>query len=165
MTKSVKWVFTQETDFDSSTVASVKFKWWLDGSYEGSASGKGKTTASGQYPETGTYAAKLLIGSGDTISCAPLQVVVAPITGCECTTESTSVSFGDKAVWEISGCESDLGISQYTWSAIVGEVSSTWTRAEATLSSEMNIVIPSVEVSNDNGSYLSVSCPEVLAWE
>lgn len=165
MTKSVKWIFTQETDFDSATVASVKFKWWLEGSYEVSASGKGKTSVSGQYPKTGSYEAKLLIGSGDTISCAPLQVVVAPITGCQCTAENEIVSIGDKAVWQISGCESDLGISQYTWSAFVGEVSPIWTRAEATLSSEMKLVIPKVEVSNDNGSYLLVDCPAVIALE
>ena len=165
MTQKATWVFTQTTAFDSAIVNTYKFKWWIDGSYEESGSGKGMTTISGQYPKTGSYTAKLLIGDGDTIACAPaLQVVVAPITDCECTAAKTSIDHSaanPTASWTISGCQSILGISSYTWSS---DVQSSWATATAKLSSAGESVTPTVEVENDNGSYLKVTCQTVTAY-
>ncbi len=163
MTGYGTWVFTQTSPEDTSAADDLKFKWILDGSYQETASGTGKRSVTAQYPKTGTFVAKLSIAGGDTITCAPLTVTVAPITGCECTVDKETVDVSDGyelVTWEISGCESKLGISDYTWS---DEVNSTWTSATLTFKSAGQSVTPTVAVSNDNGSYLEVTCPTVTS--
>ena len=163
MTQWATWVFTQTSPADTSVASSLKFKWMIEGSYQGTGSGKGLRNVSGQYPETGTYIARLSIDGGDTITCSPLTVTVAPITGCKCTASAETVDVSNGYVlanWNISGCESLLGISSYTWSS---DVSPTWVDASLTFTAAGQSVTPTVTVSNDNGSYLEVTCPTVTA--
>lgn len=163
MTQWATWVFTQTSPADTSVASSLKFKWIIEGSYQGTGSGKGLRNVSGQYPETGTYIARLSIDGGDTITCSPLTVTVAPITGCKCTASAETVDVSNGYVlanWNISGCESLLGISSYTWSS---DVSPTWVDASLTFTAAGQSVTPTVTVSNDNGSYLEVICPTVTA--
>ena len=163
MTQWATWVFTQTSPADTSVASSLKFKWIIEGSYQGTGSGKGLRNVSGQYPEKGTYIARLSIDGGDTITCSPLTVTVAPITGCKCTASAETVDVSNGYVlanWNISGCESLLGISSYTWSS---DVSPTWVDASLTFTTAGQSVTPTVAVSNDNGSYLEVICPTVTA--
>lgn len=163
MTQWATWVFTQTSPADTSVASSLKFKWMIEGSYQGTGSGKGLRNVSGQYPEAGTYIARLSIDGGDTITCSPLTVTVAPITGCKCTASAETVDVSNGyalAKWNISGCESLLGISSYTWSS---DVSPTWVDASLTFTAAGQSVTPTVTVSNDNGSYLEVICPTVTA--
>lgn len=163
MTQWATWVFTQTSPADTSVASSLKFKWIIEGSYQGTGSGKGLRNVSGQYPEAGTYIARLSIDGGDTITCSPLTVTVAPITGCKCTASAETVDVSNGyalANWNISGCESLLGISSYTWSS---DVSPTWVDASLTFTTAGQSVTPTVTVSNDNGSYLEVTCPTVTA--
>ena len=163
MTQWATWVFTQTSPADTSVASSLKFKWMIEGSYQGTGSGKGLRNVSGQYPEAGTYIARLSIDGGDTITCSPLTVTVAPITGCKCTASAETVDVSNGyalAKWNISGCESLLGISSYTWSS---DVSPTWVDASLTFTAAGQSVTPTVTVSNDNGSYLEVTCPTVTA--
>ena len=163
MTQWATWVFTQTSPADTSVASSLKFKWIIEGSYQGTGSGKGLRNVSGQYPETGTYIARLSIAGGDTITCSPLTVAVAPITGCKCTASAETVDVSNGyglANWNISGCESLLGISAYTWSS---DVNPTWANASLTFTAAGQSVTPTVAVSNDNGSYLEVTCPTVTA--
>lgn len=163
MTQWATWVFTQTSPADTSVASSLKFKWIIEGSYQGTGSGKGLRNVSGQYPETGTYIARLSIDGGDTITCSPLTVMVAPITGCKCTASAETVDVSNGyalANWNISGCESLLGISSYTWSS---DVNPTWVNASLTFTAAGQSVTPTVAVSNDNGSYLEVTCPTVTA--
>ena len=163
MTQWATWVFTQTSPADTSEASSLKFKWIIEGSYQGTGSGKGLRNVSGQYPETGTYIARLSIDGGDTITCSPLTVTVAPITGCKCTASAETVDVSNGYVianWNISGCESLLGISAYTWSS---DVNPTWVNASLTFTAAGQSVTPTVAVSNDNGSYLEVTCPTVTA--
>lgn len=163
MTQWATWVFTQTSPADTSVASSLKFKWIIEGSYQGTGSGKGLRNVSGQYPETGTYIARLSIDGGDTITCSPLTVTVAPITGCKCTASAETVDVSNGYVlanWNISGCESLLGISSYTWSS---DVSPTWVDASLTFTAAGQSATPTVTVSNDNGSYLEVTCPTVTA--
>lgn len=163
MTQWATWVFTQTSPADTSVASSLKFKWIIEGSYQGTGSGKGLRNVSGQYPDTGTYIARLSIAGGDTITCSPLTVTVAPITGCKCTASAETVDVSNGyglANWNISGCESLLGISAYTWS---NDVNPTWANASLTFTAAGQSVTPTVAVSNDNGSYLEVTCPTVTA--
>lgn len=163
MTQWATWVFTQTSPADTSVASSLKFKWIIEGSYQGTGSGKGLRNVSGQYPETGTYIARLSIDGGDTITCSPLTVTVAPITGCKCTASAETVDVSNGYVlakWNISGCESLLGISSYTWSS---DVSPTWVDASLTFTAAGQSATPTVTVSNDNGSFLEVTCPTVTA--
>ena len=163
MTQWATWVFTQTSPADTSVASSLKFKWIIEGSYQGTGSGKGLRNVSGQYPETGTYIARLSIDGGDTITCSPLTVTVAPITGCKCTASAETVDVSNGyalAKWNISGCESLLGISSYTWSS---DVNPTWVDASLTFTTAGQSATPTVTVSNDNGSYLEVTCPTVTA--
>ena len=163
MTQWATWVFTQTSPADTSVASSLKFKWIIEGSYQGTGSGKGLRNVSGQYPETGTYIARLSIDGGDTITCSPLTVTVAPITGCKCTASAETVDVSNGyalANWNISGCESLLGISSYTWSS---DVSPTWVDASLTFTAAGQSATPTVTVSNDNGSFLEVTCPTVTA--
>ena len=163
MTEYATWTFTQTSPQDTSVASDLKFKWVLEGSYQETASGTGKRTTTAQYPKVGVFTAKLSIDGGDTITCSPLTVTVAPITGCECTasTETVDVSDGYALVtWNVSGCKSLLGISSYTWSS---NVSATWQQASLTFTTPGESVTPTVAVSNDNGSYLEVTCPTVTS--
>jgi len=163
MTQWATWIFTQTSPADTSVASSLKFSWIIEGSYQGKGSGKGLRNVSGQYPEAGTYIAKLSIDGGDTITCTPLKVEVAPITGCECTASAETVDVSDGYVlakWNISGCESLLGISAYTWSSDVNPI---WTDASLTFTTAGQSVTPIVTVSNDQGSSLEVTCPTVTA--
>lgn len=163
MTQWATWVFTQTSPADTSVASSLKFKWMIEGSYQGTGSGKGLRNVSGQYPEAGTYIARLSIDGGDTITCSPLTVTVAPITGCKCTASAETVDVSNGyalAKWNISGCESLLGISSYTWSS---DVNPTWVDASLTFTAAGQSATPTVAVSNDNGSYLEVTCPTVTA--
>jgi hypothetical protein len=163
MTQWATWVFTQTSPADTSVASSLKFKWMIEGSYQGTGSGKGLRNVSGQYPEAGTYIARLSIDGGDTITCSPLTVTVAPITGCKCTASAETVDVSNGyalAKWNISGCESLLGISSYTWSS---DVSPTWVDASLTFTAAGQSATPTVTVSNDNGSFLEVTCPTVTA--
>ena len=163
MTQWATWVFTQTSPADTSVASSLKFKWMIEGSYQGTGSGKGLRNVSGQYPEAGTYIARLSIDGGDTITCSPLTVTVAPITGCKCTASAETVDVSNGyalAKWNISGCESLLGISSYTWSS---DVSPTWVDASLTFTAAGQSATPTVTVSNDNGSFLVVTCPTVTA--
>lgn len=163
MTQWATWVFTQTSPADTSVASSLKFKWMIEGSYQGTGSGKGLRNVSDQYPEAGTYIARLSIDGGDTITCSPLTVTVAPITGCKCTASAETVDVSNGyalAKWNISGCESLLGISSYTWSS---DVSPTWVDASLTFTAAGQSATPTVTVSNDNGSYLEVICPTVTA--
>jgi hypothetical protein len=163
MTQWATWVFTQTSPADTSVASSLKFKWIIEGSYQGTGSGKGLRNVSGQYPEAGTYIARLSIDGGDTITCSPLTVTVAPITGCKCTASAETVDVSNGyalAKWNISGCESLLGISSYTWSS---DVSPTWVDASLTFTAAGQSATPTVTVSNDNGSFLEVTCPTVTA--
>lgn len=163
MTQWATWVFTQTSPADTSVASSLKFKWIIEGSYQGTGSGKGLRNVSGQYPETGTYIARLSIDGGDTITCSPLTVTVAPITGCKCTASAETVDVSNGYVlanWNISGCESLLGISAYTWSS---DVNPTWVDASLTFTAAGQSATPTVTVSNDNGSFLEVTCPTVTA--
>jgi hypothetical protein len=163
MTQWATWVFTQTSPADTSVASSLKFKWIIEGSYQGTGSGKGLRNVSGQYPEAGTYIARLSIDGGDTITCSPLTVTVAPITGCKCTASAETVDVSNGyalANWNISGCESLLGISSYTWSS---DVNPTWVDASLTFTAAGQSATPTVTVSNDNGSFLEVTCPTVTA--
>ena len=163
MTQWATWVFTQTSPADTSVASSLKFKWIIEGSYQGTGSGKGLRNVSGQYPKTGTYIARLSIAGGDTITCSPLTVTVAPITGCKCTASAETIDVSNGyglANWNISGCESLLVISAYTWSS---DVNPTWANASLTFTAAGQSVTPTVAVSNDNGSYLEVTCPTVTA--
>ncbi len=153
--RSTTWLFSQSSSEDLSN---LKFKWILDGSYQETGSGKGKTSVSAEYPKAGTFIAKLSIAGGDTLECAPLVVRLPELSGCRCEPNALSATDGQRVTWTISNCQGeDGGVSDVKWSS---DVEGTWLSASSTFSAGMSIT-PSAELKNGAGYTITVTCPTV----
>lgn len=140
------------------------FDWTMTGSTEGSFSAKGSaggTAATATYAASGSFTATLTV-DGNKITCSPLQVNGAPITGCECAATAPTVDVASgaaSATWTVSGCTTDGKITGYTWTGATG----TGETATATLSKKGDAIAPTVVVANDDNTQQEFKCAEVKA--
>lgn len=101
-------------------------------------------------------------GSYETIQCSPLQVNGDPITGCECTTDATTIDYTAQptAFWTVMGCTSASNIISYTWDGVEG--TATFTKAfDAPAAS----YAPTLKVANEDNTIVEVACPAVRVTE
>lgn len=169
--ESAVWVFSMTSSgMDAITARNnATFDWTLTGSAEGSFSAKGSeggTSATATYKASGSYAASLSIDGGAAIQCSALQVNGAAITGCECTSDVSTVDVADGAqtvTWKVSGCQSEgAEITGYTWTDATAS-NGTASEATATLSKKGDKAAPTVSVSNNDNTVQSFTCPAVTA--
>lgn len=160
---SVTWKYVSL----NSSLVIESYDWTFD---EGSSITTSKdATPSVSYAAKGKYGASVTINKGlateKTVKCAnPVEVTGIKVSGCTCTTPSTSVVVSSSkpkdVTWSVSGC---TGAEPFTY-AWAGGASGTGTSASMTLKS-VGTYAPTVTVTNSDGMTMSPTCNSVSASE
>ncbi len=162
---SVTWGFEwAEPKPAANVMLSATFAW----SFEGGSPAVGeKRTATTSYATSGVKTASVTVNAGgttQTVTCSPVNVNGAAITGCKCigTNLTPDVSHGEQASWTISGCTSAANITSYTWTGATANGSGL--NATAPVSAKGDVVTGvSVVVENDDNTKLTVTCEDAKA--
>lgn len=160
---SVTWKYVSL----NSSLVIESYDWTFD---EGSSITTSKdATPSVSYAAKGQYGASVTINKGlateKTVKCTnPVEVTGIKVSGCTCTTPSTSVVVSSSkpkdVTWSVSGC---TGAEPFTY-AWAGGASGTGTSASMTLKS-VGTYAPTVTVTNSDGMTMSPTCNSVSASE
>lgn len=160
---SVTWKYVSL----NSSLVIESYDWTFD---EGSSITTSKdATPSVSYAAKGQYGASVTINKGlateKTVKCTnPVEVTGIKVSGCTCTTPSTSVVVSSSkpkdVTWSVSGC---TGAEPFTY-AWAGGASGTEASATMTLKS-VGTYAPTVTVTNSDGMTMSPTCNSVLASE
>lgn len=161
------WKMSRNASVGAQVILNADFEWFFnDGSPATSQKHGNMSSDEIRYTTSGTKNAKLTFtpqgGTPVTIDCAPLQVNGTAITGCKCSASETGeVDVGSTVEWTVSGCRSNgANIVGYEWGGgVVGDGVS----ATATLTEKNEVIGPTVVVSNDDNTLLSLECPAVTA--
>ncbi|SHK54236.1 hypothetical protein [Fibrobacter sp. UWB12] len=163
----VIWVFKNGKDFPGNMMLNSDFTWTTSdanvptatiGGYKGridtvtyAASGKHNASVSVFVKTSGaTY----------NISCTPVQVNGAPITGCKCTAADKKPDVSVGGSWTVTGCTSaGAEITGYEWLGAVGD-GPTATQA---FTKKNQMAAPVVNVSNNDNTVQPVQCDEVVS--
>ena len=165
---STTWKFTKLSPAGMAGMTKQQnaiFDWTMTGSTEGSFSAKGSaggTAATATYAASGSFTATLTV-DGNKITCSPLQVNGAPITGCVCTPDvaNPDVASGPATVtWTVSGCQTTgATITGYAWTDATG----TGETATASFTEKGQTITPVVTVSNDDNTQEQFTCAAAKA--
>ena len=165
---STTWKFTKLSPAGMAGMTKQQnaiFDWAMTGSTEGSFSAKGSaggTAATATYAASGSFTATLTV-DGNKITCSPLQVNGAPITGCVCTPDvaNPDVASGPATVtWKVSGCQTTgATITGYAWTDATG----TGETATASFTEKGQTITPVVTVSNDDNTQEQFTCAAAKA--
>ena len=160
---SVTWKYVSL----NSSLVIESYDWTFD---EGSSITTSKdATPSVSYAAKGKYGASVTINKGlateKTVKCTnPVEVTGIKVSGCTCTTPSTSVVVSSSkpkdVTWSVSGC---TGAEPFTY-AWAGGASGTETSASMTLKS-VGTYAPTVTITNSDGMTMSPTCNSVSASE
>lgn len=160
---SVTWKYVSL----NSSLVIESYDWTFD---EGSSITTSKdATPSVSYAAKGQYGASVTINKGlateKTVKCTnPVEVTGIKVSGCTCTTPSTSVVVSSSkpkdVTWSVSGC---TGAEPFTY-AWAGGASGTEASATMTLKS-VGTYAPTVTVTNSDGMTMSPTCNSVSASE
>lgn len=160
---SVTWKYVSL----NSSLVIESYEWTFD---EGSSITTSKdATPSVSYAAKGKYGASVTINKGlateKTVKCTnPVEATGIKVSGCTCTTPSTSVVVSSSkpkdVTWSVSGC---TGAEPFTY-AWAGGASGTGTSASMTLKS-VGTYAPTVTVTNSDGMTMSPTCNSVSASE
>jgi len=171
--ETVTWTFTVTNPASTSMTELLEYtelvknstcEWTMDGSSEGSLSGKCGTdgkTATATYTNIGSYSASVKLGE-TTISCGSVQVRPAPLTGCKCEASETTpdVGYGDVTVtWTVNGCNAFADITSYTWTGITGDGDT----ATMTFTEKGQTANPTVKVADSENQVMALACPTATA--
>ncbi len=164
---STTWKFTKLSPAGMAGMTKLQnaiFDWTMTGSTEGSFSAKGSaggTAATATYAASGSFTATLTV-DGNKITCSPLQVNGAPITGCVCTPDvaNPDVASGSATVtWTVSSCKTDATITGYAWTDATGTAET----ATASFTEKGQSITPIVTVSNDDNTQEQFTCASAKA--
>ncbi len=160
---SVTWKYVSL----NSSLVIESYEWTFD---EGSSITTSKdATPSVSYAAKGKYGASVTINKGlateKTVKCTnPVEATGIKVSGCTCTTPSTSVVVSSSkpkdVTWSVSGC---TGAEPFTY-AWAGGASGTGTSASMTLKS-VGTYAPTVTITNSDGMTMSPTCNSVSASE
>ncbi|MCQ2122704.1 MAG: hypothetical protein MJZ25_00795 [Fibrobacter sp.] len=152
--EEVKWRFINM----GGTVGT--YLWLLD---EDSVSTKASPKMS--YSKAGVKRARLLVNDGmpsqsDEIVCSSLNVIATPIASCVCSvskskTRVVSEEAPDTVSWSIQGCEGGDEFF-YKWKNVRGSGAEV-----SVIAINSGTYSPKVEVRNNDGSLMNVTCPSV----
>lgn len=165
------WKFIKDTSVNAEVVLNSDYEWsFEDGSPKTSSKQNIVSSDEITYSNPGAKKASVKItpleGSPVTIECSPLHVKGAPITGCVCDTIDSyvNVDAGDAvASWKVTGCSTTNGRSiSYKW---VDDwvTSNTTPTTSANLTTSFGFVQPTVIVTNDDSTKVTLTCPSVHA--
>ena len=160
---SVTWKYVSL----NSSLVIESYDWTFD---EGSSiTTSTDATPSVSYAAKGEYGASVTINKGKdtekTVKCSnPVKVTGIKVTGCTCSTPSTSVVVSSSkpkdVTWTVSGCTGAEPFT-YAWS---GGASGTDASASMTIST-VGSHAPAVTVTNSDGETMSPTCNSVSASE
>ena len=162
---TISWVLRPK---DPTLLFKASVVWSMPGGLPSTGSAKnvnGRTQVT-QYALTGDFGATVQVVVDDVsynITCDPLHVNGYPITGCECTTEATTVDLLENpaVTWTVSGCKTGSGVTlAYEWDGLPGDAAYTKVFVERNPG-----YTPTLRVANDDNTVLDVTCPAVKVTE
>ena len=166
---STTWKFSANISSGQSPMNFVKASlvWNFSDNAVPASGATGLTSAPVTYAASGAANASVNVtmpdGSYETIQCSPLQVNGDPITGCECTTDATTIDYTAQptAFWTVMGCSTLSPPLTYVWDE--GVISDD--AVAAYVFSTAATVTPAVTVHNSDNTSIKVECPAVRATE
>ena len=163
------WTFTFNTQGSGllpTDIMNASFAWTLpEGTPE---SATGSKTATTKYGASGPKTATVSVTAGGAtqeVSCSPLNVNGAPITGCKCmpTNIEPDVNAGESATWTASGCTTAAGLTlSYSWKVATADASGTTATVPVTAKGD---VVTGVSFTVDNGdnTIKTIQCDDAKA--
>jgi hypothetical protein len=162
--QQVTWTFTKAASVPVTDVVAASFDWTFAAASEPTFSGQGALgmTKTVSYSKSGSHATTLSINGDAPMTCAPVQVNGAPITGCECTVDNPSpdVAAGGVATWSVTGCLTTANISGYAWAGSPAVPTTTFAH---TFTAKGEVFTPTLSVYNDDNTVQPVTCPAATA--
>lgn len=143
-------------------VATATYSWafGLDATPDNNAIGTPKVSYSKSGPKSASVDV-VIGGQKGHIDCdTTVNVNGAPITGCMCTTEATSVDFTatPDVVWTVTGCKSATTPLLYSWDGGAAGAEASFTK---TFTAAQNGYAPTLKVSHSDNTIQPVTCPAV----
>ena len=149
----------------TTDMLSAQLKWSTPGGSPEVLEGKGAKFMSDtvNYATSGPHTASLVLGTTKgtfNITCSPVQVNGAKITGCKCSTEaSKSVDFTKtpNVEWSVTGCTTGAELElSYEWDGAPGKekFTKTFTAAAEKYS-------PKLFAKNNDNTMIEVECPSI----
>lgn len=170
--KTVDWKFTtNNTEFSPQLAMSSTFDWVFTGGNPGTKSVVGIDGINVKgitYAASGTYAPSVNItqkdGKTGSVTCSPVEVTGAAVTGCKCTPTVTQVDIAvnAEAGWNVTGCVSADGATTFTyaWSEPFSSLNTASIAASVGAKGEYT---PTVKVKNADNGLMEVTCGTVKA--
>ena len=165
---STTWVYSRGDAVQATQLLRATFAWEFEGGTPATANetGAGGTRQNVTYTTSGQHGAKLTLTIGAShypITCSPVQVNGAKITGCKCSAlkKLPDIAYGEMGTWSVTGCSSTgHQITGYEWPAgFTGDGAA----ATFTFTAKKQSQAPIVKVANDDNTVVSVQCEEVTA--
>lgn len=162
--QQVTWTFTKAATVDPKDIIAATFDWTFAAGSEPTFSGQGALgmTKTVSYNTSGSHTTTLSINGDTPMTCAPVQVNGAPITGCQCVVDKASpdVAAGGVATWSVTGCSTTANISGYSWAGTPAAPTTTFAH---TFAAKGETFTPTLSVYNDDNTVQPVVCPEAKA--
>lgn len=162
--QTVTWTFSKAASVPVQEIIKATFDWVFEGGSLGEFSGVGAAAISKSltYSVSGPHTTTLSTNEAAPITCTPVQINGAKITGCACTVDKASpdVAAGGISTWTVAGCLSTANITGYTWNA--GTLGEELTFSH-TFAAKDETFKPTLTVSNDDNTVQTVVCPAAKA--
>ncbi|MBR6855301.1 MAG: hypothetical protein IKN03_07895 [Fibrobacter sp.] len=165
---STTWKYTRGSGVAAASLLTAVFAWEFEGGTPptANATGAGGMSQNVSYTTSGQHGAKLTLTIGAShypITCSPVQVNGAKITGCKCTAlnKMPDIAEGEVGTWTVTGCASTgHQIIGYEWPAgFTGDGAA----ATYAFTAKKQSQAPIVKVANDDNTVQNVQCDEVTA--
>lgn len=167
--EDVVWSYTRGSAVQSSQLTKATYGWTFEGGTQSSVSviGANGISQRTKYTTSGDHGAQLLLSMGNTvypITCSPVHVNGAAITGCKCTAADKKPDVSAGASWSVTGCSSvGADIVGYEWNGATVADPTTPNVAVLALAEKGITAAPTVRVSNNDHSYVDVTCDEIVS--
>ena len=159
------WKFTRGSAVATTDLIKATFTWNFEGGTPSTATATGASglSQSVSYAASGSHGATVTVTLGASsypVTCSPVQVNGAAITGCKCSTSATSVDYTatPDVAWAVTGCTTGAGLTlSYEWDGAPGTEAyvKTFTAANPGY-------VPKLVVKNDDNTMIEVkTCPAV----
>jgi hypothetical protein len=162
--QQVTWTFNKADNVLVIDIMAATFDWAFQGGSEPTFSGKGASALNKtvSYNTSGSHTTTLSINGDTPMTCAPVQVNGAPITGCVCNVDNVSpdVAKGGVATWAVTGCLTTANISGYSWAGAPATPTPTFAH---TFTTKGEAFTPTLSVYNDDNTVQPVTCPAATA--
>lgn len=164
------WKYTRGNDVQAAQLLKASFTWEFEDGTPATASVTGASgmSQSVTYTTSGAHGAKVTLTIGAShypVTCSPVQVNGAAITGCKCaaTNKKPDIGAGEVGSWSVTGCASaGHQITGYQWTGATA-VDGSPSLAMQPLAKKNDVATPVVKVANDDNTVVTVPCDTVIA--